>query len=389
MSNLLKNTRNKMIFLLFLIIFLPLTLASILIIWNIYQSIYLEQKAKLRGISIVLERELVGDYNSILAQEKALNAPLEEKTAIFNARLGPFAEKIARIENVMAVGYYSVDLKANIVYAPGKNYSSRLGKNFVEDNPLREIYITEKPIFTSGNSSRGSVLVYGQPIFRHGELIGHTFASIPSLYLYQHLYPRALRVLIILFITFLTLFLAGLIITDYVRKDIRITRRSLTNPLNLDIRNNTQKELYFVEELPGLINACQRSQRIALEEIAFTNEARHRWENIYNHIFTVLSIGCLITDRDKIITNFNSQIGAILGLEAEEILGRRLEELASYIKLNHQIEFLEGEKDSGEGILELTNHCGLLKKVWVNLSKIRNEEGDLLGIIILLQDKNN
>lgn len=385
MTKLFRNTRNKVILLLFLTIFSPIILASGFIVWNIYQSIIAEEQKKLLAVTSILEKELQEDFQAILNKKGALNAPKQQQVRIINEELSSFTEKVVLLENVMAAGYYSRDLKANVVYAPDKYYHSRLGKDFIEGNPTEKIYQTNTPVFCFGKNSRGQVVISGYPIFRDGRLIGHTFASIPVSHIYQQLYPRAYRIISILFITFITLFLAGLIITDYVRRDIREIREFTINQLAIASKTK-QKKPWLIEELPGLINNCLKINRLALEEVELVNNLREKWEFVSNYLFKKMQIGCLIADKDGIITNLNSRMLEMLEMEVEQVRGENLETVVSEILWGNQLKFLE--KESWEGDLSFTSLRGKRKKLWISYSKIRGSQEELLGVILLIDEKD-
>lgn len=362
-----------------------MTIASGFIVWNIYQNIITEEKQKLLGITIILEKELQEDFQAILARKGALDTPKQQQVQIINEQLGGFAEKVVLLENVMAAGYYSRDLKANIVYAPNKYYHNRLGQDFVKGNPLEKLYQTNKPVFCFGKSSRGQVLVYGYPIFRNDHLIGHTFASIPADHIYQQFYPRAYRIITILFITFLALFLAGLIITDYVRRDIREIREYTISQLAIASKAK-QKKPCLIEELPGLINSCLKVNRLALEEVELANNLRERWELVCSYLFKKIQTGCLMVDKDGIITNFNSRMEEILELNLDQMKGQDLKKLFSTLLWEDPLKFLE--KESWEGDLNFTSLRGKQKELRASFNKLRDSRGKLLMIFFLVEEKD-
>ncbi len=177
-----------------------------------------------------------------------------------------------------------------------------------------------------------------------------------------------------------------------------ITTGWLPNPLiDLPLREATPTELFYqvsINSVAGFLIALlagQLSARLgrAARELARRQSDIADLRALNQHILASLSSGLLTVDRDGTIIFFNSAAEQITGLDADDALGRPLEELFPHIAdraASHQHQ----SEASSDSISRLESPYqrpdGQSLHLGFSLSPLRNSSGEQIGRIIIFQD---
>ena len=163
-----------------LLLFMTLSLVgSWLIISYMSQSIMSSEKQdKLLLTASLLDFELADrDYDSILAEHGAQDAPREEKIAVLNRELSAVGDALTSMSPGLGVGYYSLDLDAILTYAPSEQYKASIGVPITQDHPGRIVMQTNQAMVRTGSMVRGNIMNAMFPLERNGRVIGYAWAN--------------------------------------------------------------------------------------------------------------------------------------------------------------------------------------------------------------------
>ena len=117
------------------------------------------------------------DYDSILAENGAESATMEEKIAVLNRELSPIGDAVVELYPELGVGYYSLDLDAILTYAPSEQYKNTIGRPIAADHPGRIVMRDNEAMVRTGTMVRGNIMNAMHPIERNGRIIGYAWAN--------------------------------------------------------------------------------------------------------------------------------------------------------------------------------------------------------------------
>lgn len=174
----ISSTRNlytiiSIIFIIFVLVFA----------WLIHSSYVKNEKEIVREnlyrIAVLLDKEIKVPFSDILLQHNALDANYKDKIKILNKELQPIIERISNIYKDYGMGIYSIGLDS--VLAIGPDFKSEYLQRVSREYPYFKSYQSGKTEYSYSEKSRGwsgkSIYNITVPIYRGGEIIGHTWAN--------------------------------------------------------------------------------------------------------------------------------------------------------------------------------------------------------------------
>ena len=102
------SMRRRLMFIFALAVALPLIVSGYILIHRAEQALNLEKESKLFGMARVLDKSLVGDFESLLPLE-AKNTSHDDKVRLLNIKLSGITEQIVLANPGVGAGYYSKD----------------------------------------------------------------------------------------------------------------------------------------------------------------------------------------------------------------------------------------------------------------------------------------
>jgi len=181
------------------------------------------QKTELYRIAAFLEQSLPGSYDGILTSNGALNAPFEQKINILNSVLQPIVNDVTLLHPSYGAGYYSREL--DYVLAFGPNFALDRLRRSPADSPYRRVYVTGELEYVEHNNSSAfaslPVLDLAYPVYRDGQIIGHTWANVTMSNLYAWTLTRTRAILFTTAAMLVLIILIFRLLIAYMRKELR------------------------------------------------------------------------------------------------------------------------------------------------------------------------
>lgn len=233
----------------YLIVTLMITLPMLLVTWiNTYNTsklLRLEKEKQLTAIVNELQFKLRYPYNTILAQENALQFSPAQKREVLHKRLQPIVSEMAKKYPGYSVGYYHSEYK--IVALEPYNPDS-IGKELPPAalQAYRKNFGGQEPA-KAAEDNKTPLLVLDYPLFFRGELTGYVWANTLN-DVNQQIYATVGRHLAVIFLTWL----AVLLVVRWVFSRID---RSLTE-LTYQVEND-EIHVERLYEFPQLISILE------------------------------------------------------------------------------------------------------------------------------------
>lgn len=143
---------------------------------NMAEKLLIKEKvADLEGIITVLDSEIQGDFDLILARQGLLSASQSARVNGLREELQPLVNKVARAYPDMRVAIFSKDLDTEVAY--GISLHRHVPIALEKEYPKRKMYDSVEPQVDIQPSIWGNTLHYSQPIIREGRVIGRITVS--------------------------------------------------------------------------------------------------------------------------------------------------------------------------------------------------------------------
>lgn len=267
------------------------------------------RKKDISQVAHLLDKHLNRTFRQILADKKALDLPKSTQVQVLNKELQPIVNNITDSFPGIGAGYYSRELDCIVALSPGPSPDKFI--SLPSDYPGRQVYITGKPEFHEvwPKTGRGQpLLAYNYPIYRDGELIGHSWGNI----LLDDMtlgYWNTISYKLIVMVVILTF---GLLwakrINSHIARSLNYFTVKVLNPeLGPPLKNTV-----FSELLP-VFAAVRRARR------ALTDEKK-----LLETLLDTTDAGIICVDEDGDIIMFNKALEAMFGCTPS--LGRPLKE---------------------------------------------------------------
>jgi|GEM_PF-824886 PAS domain S-box-containing protein len=367
-------TKRYLLFLT-LVVTISYFILSIIILNSFTNSIKDRFGKELFAIALQLEANLPASYDEILEEHDALDKPAEEQIGIISSELKPIIQQLTYSHPDMGMGYY--DLKLNRAVAKSSSTPSSLIREFREHYPAFNLYETGTPDLQFHNASPGleaPVFYQTYPIYRNGNLIGHTWAVIRT----ENIYASALSGAIDIILAGITTLMVIISFSWYIFYRLGGDLKQFAYAVKNDTPDTS---IAILPELNPLVDLV-RSQKAALAK---------NYQQLQRLAFIVESSDDAIigTTLDGIITSWNTGAEQIYGYTAEEAIGRSI---TITIPGDHSNEFLDILKKTQNG--ECVSHHeterirkdGTLINVSVTISPIKDAQDKIVGISIIARD---
>lgn len=212
---------------------------------DIRSLLYLQKERELLQVATQMEASIEMPFGQILLDKQAKEMNEEEKTRVLNAFFQPKVDQIAQKYPEVGVGIYSRELDRNI--AVGPMFDPAFLRKVTAPGAF-QIYQTgtfaalriEKSVLWDGKA----ILAVHYPIYRGGEIIGHTFANTPIEDI-ENVYKAGLtgRVLIIF-----TIWLALVLFISYVYHKLKQGQEALISAIS-----SNDEQQYSLSDFPEFV----------------------------------------------------------------------------------------------------------------------------------------
>ncbi len=156
---------------------LPVLASSLFITYRTEDALVWEKQQKLFGVTRILDRNLEGTFDGILASAGVKPQSREERIAVLNNALREYTDQIASAYPGIGVGYYSKELDAILTYGPSSLYGNTVGQPINPEHQGRVVMLSGQELVQEGSLVRGKVMNAMHPIVRGGEIIGYIWAN--------------------------------------------------------------------------------------------------------------------------------------------------------------------------------------------------------------------
>ena len=265
-----------------------------------------EKKTKLLGITKMLDANLTGDFDSLLAGYKGGPGDREAKVAYLNVRLDKFTDLLAEAYPGVGCGYFNKPLNAAITYGPSRLYRDKVAAYLPPDHPGWRVMATGQPAVESGKLVRGHIMNAMWPIVRGGTVIGYAFANEFTADVEKQASAIHNAVMAVTTLGVILSILLSLIVARQLTKDVDTIKNGLKR-----MQHDMNKPIRQLDgEMGEIVSAVNDMSRALLS-------ARSLNENILWSI----ADGVITVGVDGIVTSINPAGRDIIGVSPEDVVG--------------------------------------------------------------------
>ncbi|PKM81710.1 MAG: hypothetical protein CVU89_08130 [Firmicutes bacterium HGW-Firmicutes-14] len=305
------SLKTRLLILTVLLATLPLLLDMLLELFNFKREIESNHIREATAVARFLEKRLDSSFSEILEKHNASTLPKDQQVKVLNLELQPVIDDVTSSFDAIGAGYYCRELDSIIAYGPNPD-SAKLTA-LPGEHPSRDLYITGKPVLykNSGiNFFRGTpLLAYNLPIYRNGELIGHTWGSIPL----DDLSAAFWRDASVKFLVISGFLVLSLFLVKRVNNDISSSLNYFTEKVLYPEPGPLPANSVFCELMP-VYTAVQRAQKTILDH-----------NRLLETLLDSTNAGILCTDENGNIILFNRAMERIFSLNLKDFDNRPFE----------------------------------------------------------------
>jgi signal transduction histidine kinase/ActR/RegA family two-component response regulator len=207
----------------YLIFFLFMAVSLLIIRYitgYINYSVMEEKRAKLLGITVILDKEMgPRDYDGILRRRGAFYGSRAEKIAALNEELSEVTDQVASSYPGLGVGFYSRDLDAILTYGPSSEFGDYVGRPIGADHEGRNVMAQSREIVASGTMVRGNIMNAMHPLIRDGNTIGYIWANELTTAIEEELRTIVQRILMVIVLTYGALIVLVILLSRRILRD--------------------------------------------------------------------------------------------------------------------------------------------------------------------------
>lgn len=363
--------------LLFTTVFLavaPLLLITILDLYMMKQNFTESDKKEISQVAHFLEQNLNLTFKDILSEYNASNLPKNEQVKILNRELQPVIDKITKSFPGIGAGYYSRELDCVVAFGPKPTPEKFI--TLPEDYPGRQVYVTGKPVYYEISPSIGRaepLLAYNFPIYRNGELIGHSWGNIllndlTLTFWDANTYKLTAMVVVLLF---------GLLwakrINNHVSKSLNYFTTKVLNPH----LGPPLKDTVFAELLP-VYASVRRARRALMDE-----------KKLLETLLDTTDAGIVCVDKEGDIILYNRALESMFMRDFSPYRDKPLNDLLNDLEFQPDTcpvsISLESKENIHNMLIPRTTKEGL-KWITANSSILQDSTGNFTGVLGTFHD---
>ncbi|PKU24475.1 two-component system sensor histidine kinase AtoS [Telmatospirillum siberiense] len=304
--------RAKLLLLSLVVVAVPIITAGYVIEIKGRNALNEEKQDKLFGLTRILDSQLAGDFDGLLADYQGKPDDRVAKIAYLNGRLRAITDAVADANPGVGVGYYCKALNAIVTYGPSRDYADKVGLPISPDHPGRRVMTSGEPLVESGLLVRGHIMNAMWPIRRNGEVIGYIWANELSDAIERQTSAMDHAIFVIIFGGVL---LGGALVhvmSIRISRDVSCIKNGLAT-LGLDIRKRIAPLPGEFGEIVAAINAMARALA----------DARTLNENIVNSV----ADGIIAVDNEGLVTSINTAAQQMMNAPLETSVGQPYQSL--------------------------------------------------------------
>jgi two-component system sensor histidine kinase AtoS len=304
--------RAKFLLLSFVVVAVPIITAGYVLEMKGRNALNEEKQAKLFGLARILDSQMVGDFDTLLADYRGDPDDRAAKIAHLNSRLTRITDTVAAANPGVGVGYYSKSLSAIVTYGPSRDYADKVGLPIPPDHPGWRVMSSGKPAVESGLLVRGNIMNAMWPIRREGKVIGYIWANELSDAIEQQAGAMHQAILGIILGGLL---LGGILVHTLsirIARDVSSIKDGLS-ALSFDIRKRIMPLPGEFGEIVAAINAMAKA----------LIDARTLNENIVNSV----ADGIVAVDNQGLVTSINRAAQQMMNAPSERSVGQPYQSL--------------------------------------------------------------
>jgi two-component system sensor histidine kinase AtoS len=368
-----KSLRGRMILLSLIIVNLPILIAGYVMKHSATESLLEEKKSKLAAIAFILDSRLGPDgFEGVLLRRGAVEQPRRSQILVLNEELAELTDEIALASPGLGAGYYHRELDAIITYGPAANFGHTVGWSIQNSHPGRQVMALNEFRVEFGTLVRGNIMNAMRPIERQGQVVGYIFVNELTDDVQAQLAAMDRGLTISIALGLLLSIMLILWLTDNMVKDVQ----SIIHGLR-ELRFNLRRPITGLKGELGEVAATINEMAAAL------GDARTLSENIMESMVD----GVIAVDNGGIITAFNRAAERLTGFAAQEVVGKRYEEVFCsdpYFHSKLLTTLRTGEPCVG-GQMEYPVRHG---RLWVSISTsmLKNNGGEIIGAVVVFKD---
>jgi len=337
------------------------------------QALLEEKREKLIAITHQLDYALSDDFDALLAEQRMLQASREEQIKALNQLLNPVTDQIALAHPGVGVGYYAARLDAILTYGPSAEMGHHVGKPIALNHPGRQVLGTGTADVVVGEQVRGHIMNAMTPLVREGQVVGYAWANELTESIDVQLAKMRQGIYAILGIgCMVAAALSGLLVhrLEVILAEIKDGLRELSRNLSYRFRRTPGEPGEITEAINKLARDLQAS--------------RTHTENIIQS----MDSGVIALDREGVVTAWNQAATEVTGIPPEQAIGAPIRQLLgaeSRLAAILLTPLQDGQTCKDYELEHPAN--GSMAVLKVTTSLLRNTRNDLLGVIMVLEDR--
>lgn len=329
------------------LIFAPMLILALVIPHESLSARKAHRGQELYQVAFNLVQKMPGSFEDILAREGALEKAPAEKVKVLNQALQPIVNDFTSIQPHMSMGYYSIELDSSLAFGP--NFSESLLKPIPHNYPYFSVYESGKPELKYSSRSvfwGEPILIQTYPIFDHGVIVGHVWASYKMRDVTNEMLTEARNVFIVGALILLASFFLAWRAFRKLREALKaFAERAADNSISTlpmdfpELNSILEMVQAHNEELIALNNNLQEEIGVRLQaesELAQTNREM-------SDILESISEAFFALDENWRFTYLNHEAEILLGRTRGELVGKAIwEEIPGHESM--QEKFLQAQK---------------------------------------------
>lgn len=360
------NFVARLLFFIFISILIPFFVLTLFLKTEITDAIFEEKQDKLFGLTMQLDRYLVGTFDDLLARGGALGLSRDGKIEFLNHELRGITDFVASGNPGVGVGYYAKELDGVLTYGPSEELEYMVGTSIEEGHEGLVAMATGEDRVQIGKLVRGNIMNCMHPIVRDGEVIGYIWANETVSRVESQLTRIMKRVYILVFIIFIVIYLCVYFISRNFLSGITVLKSEIEN-----LMDKPEKRL---PAIGGDLNVIGETVNELVDNIGHMKSHLH-------YILDAVVSGVLVVSNDGVITHTNRKFYQLFNHLKQDVYGRQARDIFDG-RIREIIDsgLLKGECYDGKEL----HHSDRILRVLSNF--VIDEQGQRLGLILIFQD---
>jgi len=352
----------------------PLLLITIIDLYMMKQKFTESDKKDIAEVAHFLEKNFNRTFKDILIEYNASNLPKNEQVKILNKELQPVINDLTQSFPGIGAGYYSRELDCIVAFGPKPTPAKFI--SLPKDYPGRQVYVTGKPVYYEVSSNIGRaepLLAYNFPIYRNGELIGHSWGNVLLDDVALTFWDASTYKITIMAVFLILGLLWAHRINNHVSKSLNYFTTKVLNPH----LGPPLKDTVFAELLP-VYASVRRGRRALMDE-----------KKLLETLLDTTDAGIVCVDKDGDTVMINRAFESMCDRNLSLFIGKPLNDLLKELNLQPgtcPVSIALQQKEDIKNMIITRNTKEGLKWLTANASLLQDSACNFTGVLGTFHD---